>query len=462
MAKSTTEFVCSNCGHIEPRWAGKCPSCQEWSTLEERTKSDASKPQVGVKSSGAVSRPTRRAQTVSQITTKKFSRLSSGIGEFDRVLGGGLVPGSVILLAGEPGIGKSTILAMVSQSIASSGMKTLYVSGEESVEQIAMRSKRVGADSDNLFIASEVDLAVVLGHIDEQQPEFLIVDSIQTIASSEIASRMGSVGQVNEVTTVLQRKAKELGIPAIFIGHVTKSGEIAGPRTVEHLVDVILHFEGDKDSSLRMLRGVKNRYGAADEVGCFEHTEEGIVEVPDPSGMLLGRRDEPMSGVSTSVIVEGKRPLPIEIQALVAPSPLPVPRKVISGIDGPRGNQLQAVTERHGRITLFNKDLYIATIGGIRTRETAVDLATIVAIISAAEDIPTPPKQVVIGEVTLTGEVRKVPGIGRRLAEAYRLGFTQAVVPSGSREEASKIVPKMNIIEVGNVGHVVQLVKAMS
>lgn len=443
-----------------PKWQGQCPKCKEWNTITEVDIAPGSKGgssrSIGMKSSGASSTPTIAAARVRDISTSSHSHLPTGVGEFDRVLGGGLVPGGVILLAGDPGVGKSTLLLEVAGKAAQNGRTTLIISGEESREQIALRAQRVNALSDNLLIASEIDLSKVLGHIDQVKPDFVIIDSIQTIASPEIDSRVGDRSQVNEVASILTRVAKEHGIPIIMIGHVTKDGNIAGPRTVEHLVDVVLYFEGDPDSSLRLLRGIKNRYGPSDEIGCFEHSESGILEVPDPSGLLLGRRDEAISGVVTAISIEGRRPLPIEIQALVAGSQLPVPRRAVSGLDMPRTTMVQAVVERHGGVRLSDKDVFVSTIGGMRTREPSVDLATALALASAAKDYIIPLGLVAVGEVTLSGEIRRVPGVVRRLSEAYRLGFKEAIVPQGS--EVERAPAGMRIQQVRNMREAINLI----
>lgn len=460
--KAKVSYECTDCHEVVSKWAGQCPSCKEWNTLEERQGS-ANGSVAGIKSKGGASIPTVAARAVTTISTANHRHRPTGIGEFDRVLGGGLVAGGVILLAGEPGVGKSTITNSVAAAMARKGVKTLIASGEESAEQITLRLQRIDALNENLFIAAENDLSRVLGHINAVEPGLIIVDSVQTIAAGEVDARVGSPSQVIEVGTILTRIAKERGIPLIFIGHVTKDGNIAGPRTMEHLVDVVLHFEGDRDSTLKMLRGVKNRFGPADEVGCFEHTEEGIVEVPDPSGMLLGQRTEPVPGVMTSVIVEGKRPLPIEIQSLVASSALPVPRRAVSGLDMPRATMAQAVAQRYGKVSLADKDVYLATIGGIKTREPSIDLATVMALTSACDNIPTHFDAVAIGEVALSGEVRKVPGIARRLNEAYRLGFKKAFVPPGSKETLPASIRDSGfiVVEVSNVAQAVAAVRAM-
>ena len=460
MKKEKTVYVCSKCNKQALRWAGKCPSCGEWNSLEETQASPKKAVAVGAKTSATARAPSSSARRIKDIESEKFRHISTSNNEFDRVLGGGLVPGGVILLAGAPGTGKSTLLLQVAHDVATTGKQVLIVSGEESSEQIALRAKRVGADSDNLLLASESDLSKVLGYIEQESPDFVIIDSVQSIASPELDGRMGEKAQVTEVSTLLTRTAKQLNLPMVIVGHENKDGNIAGPRVMEHLVDVVLHFEGDQESTLKFLRGVKNRYGAADEVGCFEHTGDGIKEVPDPSGLLLGQRDTPVSGIATAITLEGKRPLPIEVQALVAGSALPVPRKATSGLDTPRAIMIQAVVERHGRIQLSNKDVYLATIGGMRTREPSVDLATAIALISGARDIPTPTDFAAIGELTLAGEVRRVPGIDRRIDEAKRLGFKRIAIPKGNTTRSHN-GQGVVILELSNVRDLVDLVAGM-
>lgn len=461
MAKNKTIYECTECHERTVKWVGKCPKCEAWGTLEEKADT-ASVINTGVKSSASSSTPTQAAARVKDIEAERFRHQPTGIGEFDRVLGGGLVPGGVMLLAGAPGTGKSTLLLQVANTVANNGSTVLIISGEESREQIALRAKRVGATSDNLYLASESDLSKALGHIESVKPGFIIIDSVQTIASPELDGRVGEKAQVTEVSTILTRLAKNLNTPMIMIGHENKDGNIAGPRVMEHLVDVVLHFEGDRDTPLKFLRGIKNRYGASDEVGCFEHHEDGIREVADPSGLLLGRRDEPVAGVSTSITLEGKRPLPVEVQSLVAPSPLPVPRKATSGLDSPRAVMLQAVVERHGGVRLSDKDVYLATIGGMRTREPAVDLSTAIALASGALDIATPVDLAAVGEITLAGEVRRVPGIRRRAQESLRLGFTKLMAPAGTRKELGNSMPGLVVIEVNTVKEMVDAVRGMA
>jgi DNA repair protein RadA/Sms len=367
------------------------------------------------------------AKPITDVSTERVAAWSTQVGEFDRVLGGGLVPGAVILLSGEPGVGKSTLLLEVAANTAKSGKKVLYVSGEESVGQIRLRAERTGAMSDNLFIASETDLSTVLGQIDAVQPELLVVDSVQTIAAAEIDGAAGMPSQIREVAANLIRVAKERALPIILVGHVTKDGNIAGPRALEHLVDVVCHFEGDRQTSLRFVRSMKNRFGPTDEVGCFEMTGEGINEVPDPSGMFLSRGDAPVSGTCVTVTVEGKRPLIAEVQALVVKSSSPQPRRVTNGVDSARVAMLLAVLERRAGLRLSDMDVYVSTVGGVKLTEPASDLAIALAIASAVQDKPIAHNLVAFGEISLAGEIRKVSNGKVRASEANRLGFVRSV-----------------------------------
>jgi DNA repair protein RadA/Sms len=351
------------------------------------------------------------------------------VSELDRVLGGGLVPGAVVLLAGEPGVGKSTLLLEVAHRCALAGRRALYVTGEESAGQVRLRAQRTGALHDELFLAAESDLPAVLGHLDAVEPGLLIVDSVQTMCCPGVEGSPGGVSQVRAVASALITAAKQRGLPVVLVGHVTKDGAVAGPRLLEHLVDVVLSFDGDRHSTLRLVRGVKNRFGAADEIGCFELTDDGIVGLPDPSGLFLSHRDGAVSGTAVTVVVEGKRPLLGEIQALVAESSLANPRRAVSGLDSSRVAMVLAVIERRGGVKLAGSDVYSATVGGMRVVEPAADLAVALAVASAASDMLLPPRTVAIGEVGLAGEVRPVTALRRRLAEAARLGFQHALVP---------------------------------
>jgi len=427
MAVAKSSFTCADCGWTTPKWVGRCGECQAWDTMQEGRAGGGRglgtvrqiKPVAIVGSSAA--------KPITDVSTERVAAWSTQVGEFDRVLGGGLVPGAVILLSGEPGVGKSTLLLEVAANTAKSGKKVLYVSGEESVGQIRLRAERTGAMSDNLFIASETDLSTVLGQIDAVQPELLVVDSVQTIAAAEIDGAAGMPSQIREVAANLIRVAKERALPIILVGHVTKDGNIAGPRALEHLVDVVCHFEGDRQTSLRFVRSMKNRFGPTDEVGCFEMTGEGINEVPDPSGMFLSRGDAPVSGTCVTVTVEGKRPLIAEVQALVVKSSTPQPRRVTNGVDSARVAMLLAVLERRAGLRLSDMDVYVSTVGGVKLTEPASDLAIALAIASAVQDKPIAHNLVAFGEISLAGEIRKVSNGKVRASEANRLGFVRSV-----------------------------------
>ncbi len=427
MAVAKSSFTCTDCGWTTSKWVGRCGECQAWDTMQEGKAGGGRglgtvrqiKPVAIVGSSAA--------KPITDVSTERVAAWSTKVGEFDRVLGGGLVPGAVVLLSGEPGVGKSTLLLEVAANTAKSGKKVLYVSGEESVGQIRLRAERTGAMSDNLFIASETDLSTVLGQIDAVAPELLVVDSVQTIAAAEIDGAAGMRSQIREVAANLIRVAKERALPVILVGHVTKDGNIAGPRALEHLVDVVCHFEGDRQTSLRFVRSMKNRFGPTDEVGCFEMTGEGINEVPDPSGMFLSRGDAPVSGTCVTVTVEGKRPLIAEVQALVVKSSTPQPRRVTNGVDSARVAMLLAVLERRAGLRLSDMDVYVSTVGGVKLTEPASDLAIALAIASAVQDKPIAHNLVAFGEISLAGEIRKVSNGKVRASEANRLGFVRSV-----------------------------------
>ena len=422
MAKTArAEFRCAECGWTTAKWVGRCGECQAWGTVE-----DSSAPKLRTIAAGPVSAP---AQPITAIDVTSAAARSTNISELDRVLGGGIVPGAVILLAGEPGVGKSTLLLDVA---AKWGDRSLYVSGEESAAQIKLRADRVGALSDELFLAAESDPAAVLGHIQSVQPTLVIADSVQTIGAAEIDGAIGGVSQVREVAAALIREAKTSNVAVIIVGHVTKDGSVAGPRTLEHLVDVVLYFEGDRHNSLRLVRAVKNRYGAADEVGCFELTDTGIVGLLDPSGLFLSDRNAAAPGTAVTVTIEGRRPLIAQVQSLVNPSNAPSPRRVTSGLDSARVAMILGVLERHGGIRVSSQECFVATVGGVKLAEPATDLAVLLAIASGVMDHAIDGAWCAFGEVGLSGEVRKVSGLDRRLAEAERLGFTDAVIPTGN------------------------------
>ena len=421
MAKAAkTTFRCTECGWSTLKWVGRCGECQAWGTVDE-----AGPP---APTSVAPAPVSSRARPITEISVETAEAVPTGIDELDRVLGGGAVPGGVVLLAGEPGVGKSTLLLEVAAMRASSG-PVLYVTGEESAGQVRLRAERLGALSDTLYLAAETSIASLVSHVDAVAPQFLVVDSVQTMASPDVAGVPGGVTQIRQVAGALIQIAKERGIATVLVGHVTKDGSIAGPRLLEHLVDVVLHFEGERHSQLRLLRAVKNRYGPTDEIGCFELTESGLVGLPDPSGLFLTGRTDPVPGTCISVTLEGRRPLITEVQALVAPTPLPAPRRATSGLDSSRVNMILAVLEKRNRMRLANMDVYASTVGGVRLNEPATDLALAIAVGSSHNDVALPVGLVAIGEVGLAGDVRTVTGIRRRVTEAQRLGFTQAIVP---------------------------------
>jgi len=375
-----------------------------------------------------------RALPIADVAADTAATTPTGVDELDRVLGGGLVGGAVVLLAGEPGVGKSTLLLDVASRAAQQGRTVLYVSGEESAGQVRLRAERIGALRPRLLIAAETDLATVLGHVQQAEPDLLVVDSVQTVASDAVDGTAGNVTQVREVAASLIRVAKERGMATLLVGHVTKDGSIAGPRVLEHLVDVVCQFEGDRHSRLRLVRAVKNRYGPTDEVGCFDLSDAGITGLADPSGLFLSRHAEPVPGTCVTVTLEGRRPLVSEVQALVAPSSSPQSRRATSGLDASRVSMVLAVLERRAGIRMAGADTYVSTVGGARLVEPACDLAIALALASAVQDQPLAAGTVALGEVGLTGEVRRVEGVARRLAEAARLGFRRAVVPAGSQD----------------------------
>jgi DNA repair protein RadA/Sms len=369
---------------------------------------------------------------ISQVDASGAAARPTGMDELDRVLGGGLVPGTVALLAGEPGVGKSTLL-LEAGALAAERATVLYVTGEESAAQVRQRADRIGAISDSLFLAAETDLAAVLAHVDAVNPAMLIVDSVQTISVAGVEGVPGGVTQVREITSALVSLAKQRTLTTVLVGHVTKDGSIAGPRSLEHLVDVVLHFEGDSRGRLRMIRALKNRFGPTDEIGCFELGEFGLIGLPDPSGLFLSRQHKPVSGTCVTVTLEGRRPLVAEVQTLVCRvEGSEPPRRITSGLDNARVGMAVAVLQRRARVNLTRCDIYAATVGGVKLTEPAVDLAVLLALASARADICLPPDVVAFGEVGLAGEIRSVAGIGRRLTEASRMGFRRAVVPAGT------------------------------
>jgi DNA repair protein RadA/Sms len=400
--------------------------------------------------------PLEPARPIATISAAPARARPTGVAELDRVLGGGLVPGAVVLLAGEPGVGKSTLLLDVAQRWAAGGSPALVVSGEESVSQVRLRAERIGALHDQLYLAAETDLGAVLGHLDEVKPGLLVLDSVQTISAPGTDGVPGGVTQVRGVTAALVAVAKERGIATVLVGHVTKDGQVAGPRVVEHLVDVVLHFEGDRHSSLRMVRGMKNRFGASDEVGCFEMHEGGISSLADPSGLFLTRYTQPVPGTCVTVAMEGRRALVTEVQALVGAPVAGSPRRTVSGLDSARLAMVLAVLQRRSERVrddkkLHEREVFAATVGGIRVVEPAADLALALAVASGAHNLAMAPDLVAIGEVGLTGEVRRISAASRRLAEASRLGFRYALVPLGCGPSADGAPRGMKVVEVADL-----------
>ena len=444
MATKTSKhsvFVCSSCEHQISKWMGRCPSCGEWGTLQEksglresvgRSGGSGSKSRNSLGSRGLVA-GSGGAQPITEISAELAKHIPSGISELDRVLGGGVVPGSAILLAGEPGVGKSTLLLEVAASWARMERSALIITAEESVGQVRQRAERTGALLDRLFLASENDLATAIDIVENIKPDLLIIDSLQTMTASDVEGVAGGVAHTKAVAATLTSLAKITGIPIVIVGHVTKEGTVAGPRTIEHLVDVVLNFEGDKHSSLRFLRGIKNRFGAIDEVGCFEQNAHGIAEVADPSGLFIHHRTESVVGTAVTVAMDGRRALLGEIQTLAIPVEMNFPKRYVTGIEASRLSMVLAVLARRAGHNLTRKEVYGATVGGMKINEPAADLALALSLASTATDTPLPHGLVIVGEVGLGGEVRSVPQITQRLNEAERLGFHTAIVPAGSK-----------------------------
>jgi DNA repair protein RadA/Sms len=456
MAKAPARdpFRCTECGWSTSKWVGRCGECQAWGSVEE---SGGLTPRKITLLPGAVAAP---ATPIGEINLAAAQSRSSGVAELDRTLGGGLVPGGVLLLAGEPGVGKSTLLLTVAAESARNGLTSLYLTGEESAAQVRLRAERLKAIDPSLWLAAETDLAALISHVDRVQPDLLIIDSIQTIASSALDSSPGSITQVREVANTAIRIAKERGITVILVGHVTKDGSIAGPRLLEHLVDVVLNFEGDRHSRLRLIRAVKNRFGATDEVGCFDLHDGGITGVADPTGLFTTRHAEPVPGTCLTVALEGRRALVAEIQALVGTEKdrdYGNARRVTSGLDSSRCAMTLAVLELRAGVNLAGRDVYVATVGGMKLVEPSVDLALALAVASAAVNLALPPDLIAIGEVGLAGEIRRVNGLQQRAQEAHRLGFKKAILPAGSEVK----VAGMDIVEVHRLAQALEKVKLL-
>lgn len=452
--KTKTTYICSECGYKSPKWMGKCPGCGNWNTMQE-TLEQKEKKAASTASSLVINN--RTPQKIGDVKIGYETRYATGFKELDRVLGGGIVQGSLILVGGDPGIGKSTILLQICQK-AGTDKRILYVSGEESEGQIKIRAERLGVTAENIFLISETDVETIIECINSTKPDIVIIDSIQTMNRQDIASAAGSVPQVREATNAFMHIAKSMGISMFIVGHVTKDGALAGPRVLEHMVDCVLYFEGDRQNSFRILRAVKNRFGSTNEIGVFEMRDNGLCEVENPSMMLLEGRSENISGSSVVCTIEGSRGVMAEIQALVTPTGFGNPRRMSSGIDINRIILLIAVLEKRARMNLSNSDVYINVAGGLRIDETAIDLGICVAIATSQMDVALPSDMMFIGEVGLGGELRSVSQLEKRLTEAAKLGFKTAIVPKSSLR-GIKIPEGFTAYGVKTIGEAINIIR---
>lgn len=440
MKKNKTLYRCKNCGCESLKWLGKCPECGEWDSFSEETKTSA----ADILRASSVS-----VTSIMDIEENDDQRLMTGIGEFDRVLGGGIVPGSLVLIGGDPGIGKSTLMLQALCGLVSGGGRALYVSGEESVRQIRMRGSRLGAGRDGILLVSEIDVDLILGVTDKEQPSVLVIDSIQTMFNSSVQSAPGSITQVRESTMKLMIMAKKSGIPVFLIGHVTKDGAIAGPRLMEHMVDTVLYFEGDRNHVFRVLRAVKNRFGSTNEIGVFEMGEKGLDEVPNPSAVFLSERPENAPGSAVTASMEGTRPVLIEVQGLASNTVYGTPRRTILGLDSNRVALIVAVLEKRAGLNLTGHDIFMNVAGGVKVDEPSADLCIAAAAASSFLDRPVPQETIVIGEIGLTGEIRAVSHIDQRISEAKKMGFTKCVIPLSN----AKRTAQANGIQIAGVSN---------
>ena len=449
MAKIKTSYICSECGFESPKWYGKCPSCGEWNTLNEELNSQQTKNSFSNSFSTV-----NQVLALDDICGENDERIPTKIEEFDRVLGGGIVKGSLVLLSGDPGIGKSTILLQICQNLGSKGQKILYVSGEESANQIKLRAVRIGVTTKNLFILSQTDLATIVECIKAEKPDIVIIDSIQTMVYEQVNSSAGSITQVRECTNVFMHTAKGLGIPIFIVGHVNKDGAIAGPKVLEHIVDTVLYFEGERNYSYRILRGVKNRFGSTNEIGVFEMTADGLKEVLNPSLMMISGRPKNTSGTCVACVMEGTRPILAEVQGLVCATGFGTPRRMSTGFDYNRMTMLLAVLEKRAGYFFNNMDAYVNVVGGLKLDEPAADLTVALALVSSLKDKAVDDKTIAFGEVGLAGEIRAVNNCEQRIAEAKRLGFERCIIPfhnyksiTNSLKSTFDIIPVRNIRE---------------
>lgn len=460
MAKTReTAFFCKECGYESAKWFGQCPSCREWNTASEE-------PVIKNKVKGVADRSTassnkawtdRAPAKLSEIDTKETDRLATGIKELDRVLGGGIISGSLILVGGDPGIGKSTLLLQMCHNLSNAGKSVLYISGEESLRQIKLRAERIGSFSDKLLLLCETNLDIIEETLRKLKPEIVIIDSIQTMYREDVGSAPGSVSQVRESTSILMQLAKGLGISIFIVGHVTKEGVVAGPRVLEHMVDTVLYFEGDRNAAYRILRGVKNRFGSTNEIGVFEMQEKGLVEVKNPSEYMLSGKPENAAGSVVVCLMEGTRPMLVEVQALVCDSNFGLPRRTAAGTDYNRVNLLMAVLEKRAGLHLSGSDAYVNVAGGIKVSEPALDLGIVMSVVSSYKNRSVDDKTIIFGEVGLAGEVRAVSQPQLRINEAVKLGFENCIIPEVCLKSIKK-TDKINIIGVRNVGEAIKLI----
>lgn len=451
MAKAKkTVFFCQNCGYESAKWMGQCPGCREWNSFVEETVSQGAKKGPGQAAGSAAGGRAGKPMMLSQIDIREDNRIKTSMEELDRVLGGGVVQGSMVLVGGDPGIGKSTLLLQVCKLLSDAGHKILYISGEESLQQIKMRAQRIGEFNENLRLLCETNLEIIRTTIENEKPEAVIIDSIQTMYNEEVSSAPGSVSQVRESTGILMKIAKGMGISVFIVGHVTKDGSVAGPRVLEHMVDTVLYFEGDRHASYRILRSVKNRFGSTNEIGVFEMQECGLVEVKNPSQVMLNGRPTDASGTVVVCSLEGTRPILIEIQALVTKTNFGLPRRTSVGIDYNRVNLLMAVLEKRAGLALGNCDAYVNLAGGMKLGEPAIDLGIVAAIISSYRNRTVDPDTLIFGEVGLSGEVRGVSQAQQRVKEAEKMGFTTCIMPKANLEGLQGKF-KIALIGVGNI-----------
>lgn len=452
MAKGKkTVFFCQNCGYESVKWMGQCPGCQQWNTFVEESVTEAS-------SGKKQQRSRKQPVSLAEIQTEKEERTATGIGELDRVLGGGIVGGSLLLVGGDPGIGKSTLLLQVCRLLSLAGKKVLYISGEESLRQIKLRAQRLGSFNDNLLLLCETNLTDIREAAQKQKPEIMVIDSIQTMYNEDVSSAPGSVSQVRESTGMLLQIAKGMGISVFIVGHVTKDGSVAGPRVLEHMVDTVLYFEGDRHASYRILRSVKNRFGSTNEIGVFEMRGDGLAEVRNPSEFMLSGKPQGASGSIVACSMEGTRPILIEVQALVCRSSFGIPRRTAAGTDFNRVNLLMAVLEKRGRMNLSECDAYVNIAGGIKMTEPAIDLAILLAIASSYRDIVIPDRVVAFGEVGLSGEVRAVSMAQQRVREAKKLGFETVILPRVCENTVGK-AEGVELVFVSTIAEAVEAIR---